>query len=124
MMIHGAIMEAGTGILMIPLLSILDADNAVQQSVFAIGFFRDNLMLMMMIGIVFGIVRVIGAIGVLKNRMWGFTLAVINCVVTMAVMIFMIPVGIMDGIFACTALVLLLTGYYGKQDIQQQNILG
>ena len=32
-------------------------------------------------------------------------------------MLFMIPAGIADGILASTALVLLLSGYFGKQPI-------
>jgi uncharacterized membrane protein (DUF2068 family) len=68
--------------------------------------------------VMFGITRVIGAIGVLKNRMWGFYLSVINCVITMNLMLFMIPSGIADGILACSALILLLIGYFGKQTIR------
>ena len=54
---------------------------------------------MMVMGAIYGIVRVIGAVGLLKNRMWGLALSVINCVITMALMMFMLPAGIMDGIF-------------------------
>ena len=72
---------------------------------------------MIPMSIVFGIARVIGAAGVLKNRKWGFILSVINCILTMNLMLFMIPVGIVDGLLACSALVLLLTGYYGNETI-------
>ncbi|MDD3172377.1 MAG: hypothetical protein PHF63_01695 [Herbinix sp.] len=44
-------------------------------------------------------------------------LSIINCIVTMAIMIFMLPAGIMDGILACTALVLILIQYYGTKRI-------
>lgn len=118
MMIHGAVMEAGTGIFMIPLVLKLGENSAVSQSVFAIAFFRENILLMMAMGVIFGVVRVIGAVGVLKNRMWGFALSVINCVVTMMLMLFMIPSGIADGLFACTALILLLMGYFEKREIR------
>ncbi len=118
MIIHGAIMEAGTGIFMMPLVLKLGENGNVKQYVFAIDFFRDNIVLMMGMAIIFGVTRVIGAIGVLKNRMWGLMLAIINCIVTMIVMLFMIPSGIVDGILACTALVLLLMGYYDKKEIK------
>ncbi len=118
MIIHGAIMEAGTGIFMIPLVLKLGANVNIKQHIFAIDFFRDNIVLMMTMGVIFGVTRVIGAIGVLKNRMWGFILAMINCIVTMIVMLFMIPSGIVDGIFACTAMILLLIGYYDKKEIK------
>jgi uncharacterized membrane protein (DUF2068 family) len=72
---------------------------------------------MMVIGLIFGAVRLTGAIGLLKNRMWGLALSVINCIVTMALMIFMLPAGIMDGILACGALILMLTQYFGKKKI-------
>lgn len=74
-----------------------------------------NLMIVM--GGIYGIVRVIGAIGLLKNRMWGLVLSLINCVVTMALMIFMFPADIMDGLFACTALILILWQYFGTKKI-------
>lgn len=118
MIIHGAIMEAATGIFMMPLVLKLGENGSIKQHVFAIDFFRDNIVLMMAMGIIFGVTRVIGAIGVLKNRMWGFILAMINCIVTMIVMLFMIPSGIADGIFACTAMILLLMGYYDKKEIK------
>lgn len=110
-------MEAGTSLFMMPLVSKFGVDSSIREKVFAVDFFRDNIVLMMAMGFIFGIVRVIGAIGVLKNRMWGFVLAVINCIVTMIVMFFMIPSGIADGILACSALILLLMGYYGKKEI-------
>lgn len=117
MIIHGAFMEAGTSLFMMPLVSKFGVDSSIREKVFAVDFFKDNIVLMMAMGFIFGIVRVIGAIGVLKNRMWGFVLAVINCIVTMIVMFFMIPSGIADGILACSALILLLMGYYGKKEI-------
>ena len=52
--------------------------------------------------------------------MWGLILSIINCVITMALMIFMLPAGIMDGIFACSALLLILTQYYGDKKIIEQ----
>ena len=72
---------------------------------------------MMVMSAIFGTVRLIGAVGLLKNRKWGLVLSVINCVVTMALMIFMLPAGIVDGVLACTALVLILTQYFGKRKI-------
>lgn len=40
--------------------------------------------------------------------------------IPMALMIFMLPAGIMDGIFACSALLLILTQYYGDKKIIEQ----
>ena len=63
--------------------------------------------------------RLIGAIGLLKNRMWGLALSVINCVITLALMMFLLPAGVMDGILAGSALVLLLMQYFGDKKIQE-----
>lgn len=70
-------------------------------------------------GAIYGVVRVIGAVGLWKNRMWGLALSVINCVITMALMIFMLPAGIMDGILATTALLLILLQYFGNRKITE-----
>jgi uncharacterized membrane protein (DUF2068 family) len=67
----------------------------------------------------YGTMRIISAIGLLKNRMWGFILALINCIITIALMIFMLPAGIMDGIFSCTIIVILLVQYFGKNKINE-----
>ncbi len=67
--------------------------------------------------LIYGIVRVISAVGLWKNKMWGLVLSAINCVITMALMIFMLPAGIMDGILACSALILILVQYFGNRKI-------
>ena len=66
---------------------------------------------------IYGVIRIIGAIGLWKNRMWGLILSIINCILTMALMMFMLPAGIMDGVLACSALVLILIGYFDKKKI-------
>ena len=47
--------------------------------------------MMMVMGAIYGIFRLVGAIGLLKNRMWGFVLSVINCVITITLMMFLLP---------------------------------
>lgn len=118
MLIHGAVMELGVFLALIPLL-ILEVDlNAVGRYFsFNVPYFQEHLAEMMVLSGVFGAVRVIGAIGVLRNRFWGFVLAIINCTVTMVLMVFMLPAGILDGLLACTALVLLLTAFYGTRPL-------
>ena len=66
---------------------------------------------------IYGVFRLIGAIGLLKNRMWGLVLSVINCVITITLMMFLLPAGIMDGILAGSALVLILIQYFGDKKI-------
>jgi len=72
---------------------------------------------MISIGAIYGVVRIVGAIGLLKNKMWGFMLSAIDCILTMALMMFLLPAGIMDGVLASSALILMLTQYYGGSKI-------
>lgn len=118
MIIHGGFMEIGGCFAIIPAL-ILGSDrfDIGQYFSFRLPYFQENLYMMIIMGAIYGAVRVIGAIGLLKNKMWGLALSVINCVLTMALMMFLLPAGIMDGIFACSALILMLTQYFGDKKI-------
>ena len=118
MIIHGAFMEIGGCFCLIPIF-ILGADrfDINEYISFIVPYFQDSMNLMLIMGMLYGIVRVIGAIGLWKNRMWGLALSIINCVITTALMMFMVPAGIMDGILACSALILILTQYFGDKKI-------
>ena len=115
MIIHGGVMEIGGCLMLLPFL----AGNVVDSNMFSfiVPYLQENLHLMIIMGGIYGVVRIVGAIGLLKNRMWGLTLSIINCVITMALMIFMLPAGIIDGILACASLVLILTQFFGKEKI-------
>lgn len=118
MIIHGGIMELGGCIFALIALATSSGQADIKQYFsFVIPYLNENLILMLFMGAIFGTVRLIGAIGLLKNRMWGFVLSIINCITTMILMIFMLPAGIADGILACSCLILLLTQYFGKQKI-------
>jgi len=119
MIIHGGLMELGAFLALIPLLVLgTEPETVSEYFSFIVPYLQDNLYLMMAMSGVFGVVRIIGAIGLLKNRMWGLALSLINCVVTMALMIFMLPAGLVDGVLAGGALVLILTGYFGRSPIR------
>lgn len=118
MIIHGGFMEIGGIFAMIPALLIgTDKYDIGQYFSFKLPYFQDNLHMMMVMGAMYGVLRLIGAIGLLKNRMWGLVLSVINCVITLALMMFLLPAGIMDGILAGSALVLMLMQYFGDKKI-------
>jgi hypothetical protein len=120
MIVHGALMELGVFVALIPLLALgVDFDTIGRYFAFNVPFFQEHLVDMMVLSGIFGITRIIGAIGVLRNRMWGLGLSVINCVVAMVLMVFMLPAGIVDGVLACSALVLLLTAYFGTRPLPQ-----
>ena len=120
MIVHGALMEFGVFVALVPLLALgVDFDTVGQYFSFNVPFFQEHLVDMMVLSGVFGITRIIGAIGVLRNRLWGLALSVTNCVVAMMLMVFMLPAGIVDGLLACSALVLLLTAYFGTRPLPQ-----
>lgn len=118
LMILHSLMELGGFIALILVLIFGNNNNNVGRYFsFVVPYLQENFYLMMIMGGIYGIVRLIGAMGILKNRMWGLVLSILNCIITMALMIFMLPAGIMDGIFSCTALILILTQYFGKKKI-------
>lgn len=118
MFIHGAFMEIGGSLCLIPIfITGSDKFNINQYFSFIVPYFRDNMNLILVMGVIYGIVRIIGAIGLWKNRMWGLALSLINCVITMALMMFMLPAGIIDGILATSALILILTQYFENKKI-------
>lgn len=118
MIIHGGCMEIGGALCLIPALIFgTDKFDITQYFSFELPYFQDNIYLMMIMGAIYGISRVIGAIGLLKNKMWGLALSIINCILTMALMMFMLPAGIMDGILATSALILILVQYFGNKKI-------
>lgn len=109
-------MEIGGCMCLIPVF-VLGSDkfDINEYMSFIVPYFQENMILMMVMGAIYGIVRVIGAAALWKNKMWGLALSIINCVITMALMMFMLPAGIMDGILACSALILILSGYFGDK---------
>ena len=120
MIIHGGFMEIGGVLCMIPAFMLgTDKFDIGQYFEFKLSYFQENLYLMMVMGAIYGVFRLIGAIGLLRNRMWGLVLSVINCVITVALMMFLLPAGIMDGILAGSALILILMRYYGDKKITE-----
>jgi len=116
--IHGGLMEIGGVLFLISAFTFgFSNSNAGQYFEFKLQYFQDNLYMMSVMSLIYGILRIIGAVGLLKNRMWGLVLSVINSVTTMILMMFLLPAGIMDGILAVTALVLILVEFYGDKKI-------
>lgn len=119
LLIQGGLMEGMPflGLLVVLALGIDASAIAERVEVFALPYLQDNLVMMMVMSGLFGALRVTGAIGLLRGRMWGLALSVITCVVTLALMIFILPAGIVDGMLSGTALVLILTAWYGNVGI-------
>ncbi len=120
MIIHGGFMEIGGVLGMIPALLLgNDKFDIGKYFEFKLPYFQDNLYMMIVMGAIYGVLRLIGAIGLLKNRMWGLALSLIICIVTIALMMFLLPAGIMDGVLSGSALVLLLMQYFGDRKITE-----
>ena len=119
MIVHGGLMELSVCLALIPLIILgIDAGDSSRYFSFIVPYFQEHLYLMMAMSGIFGITRIIGAIGLLKNRLWGLVLSSINCIITMILMVFMLPAGIVDGVLASAALILILTAYFGKRKIE------
>lgn len=84
---------------------------------FKLPYFQENLYMMIFLGAIYGTARIIGAVGLLKNKLWGVVLSVINCTVTIILMMFLLPSGLIDGLLAYSALILILTQYFGEKEI-------
>lgn len=118
MMIHGGLMELAGALCAIPCFIFADGRFDISQYFsFRLPYFQDNLSMMLVMGGMYGVLRLFGAIGLWKERLWGLALSVINCVITLALMMFLLPAGIMDGLLAGGALVLMLTQYFGDKRI-------
>lgn len=118
MFIHGAFMEIGGCLCLIPVFVMgSDKFDINQYFSFVVPYFKDNMSLILAMGAIYGVIRIIGAVGLWKNRMWGLALSIINCVLTLALMMFMLPAGIADGILAGSALIFILMQYYGNKKI-------
>lgn len=118
MLIHGGMMELGGGLA--ALLAQFLPGGAAQMDAyfgFCMPYLQENLNLVLLMGGIYGALRVAAAVGLLKNRLWGLVLGIINCVVTLALMIFMLPAGILDGVLAGSALLLMLWQYFGQREI-------
>ena len=72
---------------------------------------------MLLIFLTFTSLRITAAIGLLKNRLWGFCLAMISTVITLCVMPLFLPFGALDGLIATPLLILLLIGYFSNKTI-------
>ena len=98
------------------LMSFAPSDK-IKNHIFALPFLKENLITVGAVGAIFGILRIIAAIGLRRERLWSWYLAVVMCVITLALMIFMVPSGIGDGILTGLAIVWLLIGRYGREGL-------
>lgn len=79
----------------------------------------ENVVLISIFGVLWGITRIIAAIGILRNRKWAAALGILISVITLITSISIIPAGVMDSLFAIPVLILLLIGWFGSEPINQ-----
>jgi uncharacterized membrane protein (DUF2068 family) len=102
---------AFVGVLVLLVLQVPQAAVTDRVDIFSLAYLNENLYLMMAMSGVFAALRIVGAIGVLRNRLWALVLTLINCTVTLVLMIFLLPAGLLDGLLTGTALVLILSAW-------------
>ncbi|MEX0153376.1 hypothetical protein [Microbacterium sp. LMI1-1-1.1] len=115
---QGIVME-GAPLLGLLVILVTGGDPAVMSRGFSfvVPYFDENLPLMMALSGVFATLRVVAAIGLLRNRMSGYALSLVIGCVTLVLMVFMLPAGIADGVLSGAALMLLMRVRYGTDPI-------
>jgi uncharacterized membrane protein (DUF2068 family) len=112
------------GLVVLLILGVAQDVLTENAEIFALPYLQENLYLMMAMSGVFAVLRVIGAVALWRNRLWGLALSLINCAVTLTLMIFLLPAGIADGLLSGAALVLILHGWLGRGSDGRPRLIG
>jgi hypothetical protein len=78
---------------------------------------QNNMKMTMLIGVIFGFVRLAAVAGIAANLLWAWALGLIISIVILMVMTFYLPMGIVDGILSSITLLSLLITYCGNRPI-------
>ncbi|KDP89904.1 MULTISPECIES: hypothetical protein [Clavibacter] len=116
LLVQGVLMEGlvAVGLVVLLALGIPQAAITDHAEVFALPYLRENLYPMMAMSGIFAALRITAAVGLWRDRLWGLALACAMCVVTLVLMVFLLPAGLLDGVLSGTALVLLLHARLGR----------
>lgn len=120
LLVQGILMEtlAFVGLLVLLVLGVSQDSLNAQTQIFALPYLQDNVYMMMAMSGIFAAIRITGAVALWRGRLWGLALSAIFCVVTLAVMVFLLPAGLADGVLSGGALVLILCGWFGTRTIE------
>jgi hypothetical protein len=77
-----------------------------------------NIVIVILLGTIWGITRWIAALGIWSSRKWAVCLGSIICAVTLISSISIIPTGLMDTIFSAPTLILLLLFWFGNEKVE------
>ncbi|MFC7376211.1 hypothetical protein ACFQS2_04715 [Brachybacterium sp. GCM10030267] len=118
LLVQGVLMEASAALGLLALLALRIPPEVITErtEIFALAYLQDNLYSMMALSGVFAALRIIGGIALLRNRLWGLVLSLVNCAVTLVLTVLLLPVGIADGVLSGAALVLILRGWLGTDE--------
>lgn len=121
LLVQGILMEL-SAFVALPILLLLQADLSMMGNYFRfiVPYFQENLFLLMGMSGIFGVLRVIGAVAMWRDLLWGLALSVVMCAVTLVLMIFMLPAGIAAGILSGGALILILRAWFGSARISDR----
>ena len=116
LLVQGVLMEGLVAVGLVVLLVLGIPQEAVTEHarVFALPYLQDQLYPMMAMSGIFAALRITAGIGLWRDRLWGLALAGTMCVVTLVLMVFLLPAGLLDGVLSGTALVLLLHARLGR----------
>jgi uncharacterized membrane protein (DUF2068 family) len=116
LLVQGVLMEGLVAVALVVLLVLGIPQSAITDhvQVFALPYLQDALYPMMAMSGVFAALRITAGIGLWRDRLWGLALAGVMCVVTLLLMVFLLPAGLLDGVLSGTALVLLLHARLGR----------
>jgi uncharacterized membrane protein (DUF2068 family) len=116
LLVQGVLMEGlvAVGLVVLLVLGIPQADITAHAEVFALPYLQDELDPMMAMSGIFAALRITAGIGLWRDRLWGLALAGVMCGVTLVLMVFLLPAGLLDGVLSGTALVLLLHARLGR----------
>jgi uncharacterized membrane protein len=74
------------------------------------------------VGIVSGALRITAVVGIWKNRMWGWVLAILMSTITFSMLTLYLPAGATDAVLSGGALILLLAGkFYGMPIVRVES---
>jgi uncharacterized membrane protein (DUF2068 family) len=113
---QGVLMEGlvAVGLVVLLVLGVPQSTLTDNAQVFALPYLQEHLHLMMAMSGIFAALRITAGIALWRDRLWGLALAAIMCAVTLVLMVFLLPAGLLDGVLSGTALVLLLHARLGR----------
>jgi hypothetical protein len=65
----------------------------------------------------FTLMRVVSAVGLFKNRLWGFWIGIISLIITMILSIVFVPFSSFELLACSVILILLVVGYFKKKPL-------